>query len=188
MGIEIEKKYRLDQERADELKAKLDRIGAEFRGDVFEENSLYRGGALEEKAAVLRLRQIGNTTLLTYKEPIQQDSDLKRRLEYETEVADAEAMTRIIENLGYSLSVVYEKRRKAWHFQNVEVVLDELPFGLYMEIEGDVEAIEAAERTLEIDDLVPEPLGYPGLAVKFGTLVNNVIEARFEKQTTVDGR
>ncbi len=51
-------------------------------------------------------------------------------------VADVDATEKIIEKLGYPLAIVYEKHRKAWHFGNVEVVLDELPFGYYMEIEG----------------------------------------------------
>jgi adenylate cyclase, class 2 len=183
MGIEIEKKYRLDKKRLVEVTAKLRELGAEFCSEVFEENYLHRGGVLEERAAVLRLRKIGDRTILTYKERLRTDTDIKHRIEHETDVADVDAMERIIQSLGYKLNVVYEKHRKTWHFLDVEVVLDELPFGLYMEIEGEVEAIEAAERTLEIQDLEPEPRGYPRLAVKYGKLVNDVAEARFEKKT-----
>jgi adenylate cyclase class 2 len=183
MGIEIEKKYRLDKKRLVELTAKLGDLGAEFHSEVFEENYLHRGGVLEERAAVLRLRKIGDRTILTYKERLRNDSDIKHRIEYETDVANVDAMERIIQSLGYKLNVVYEKHRKTWHFGDVEIVLDELPFGLYMEIEGEVEAIEEAERSLEILDLVPEPRGYPRLAVKYGKLVNDVSEARFAKKT-----
>lgn len=183
MGIEIEKKYRLDKKRLVELIAKLTSMGAEFRSEVFEENYLHRGGQLEERGAVLRLRKIGNHTLLTYKERLRTDTEMKHRIEHETSVADVDAMEKIIQSLGYKLSTVYEKHRKTWHFLDVEVVLDELPFGLYMEIEGEVEAIEQAEKALEILDLEPEPRGYPRLAVKYGKLVNEVSEARFEKKT-----
>lgn len=183
MGIEIEKKYRLDKKRLVELTAKLGELGAEFRSEVFEENYLHRGGDLEERGAVLRLRKIGDCTILTFKERLRNDSDIKHRIEHETEVADVDATERIIQALGYKLSVVYEKHRKTWHFLDVEVVLDELPFGLYMEIEGEVEEIEEAEKALEIQDLEPEPRGYPRLAVKYGTLVGDVSEARFEKKT-----
>jgi adenylate cyclase class 2 len=88
-------------------------------------------------------------------------------------------MESIIEKLGYKLSVIYEKHRKTWHFRDVEIVLDELPFGLYMEIEGTIEAIEEAEKLLDIHDLEPEPRGYPRLTVKYGKLVGEVSEARF---------
>lgn len=183
MGIEIEKKYRLDKKRLVELAAKLNELGAEFRSEVFEENYLHKGGQLEERSAVLRLRKIADSTILTYKERVKTDTDIKHRIEYETAVADVDAMEKIIESLGYKLSTVYEKHRKTWHFLDVEVVLDELPFGVYMEIEGEVEAIAEAERVLEITDLEPEPRGYPRLAVKFGKLIGEVSEARFEKKT-----
>jgi len=183
VGIEIEKKYRLDKRTLVELNAKLADLGAEFRSEVFEENFLHRGGLLDENAAVLRLRKIGDHTLLTYKERFQADTEIKHRIEYETVVEDVYAMENIIQALGYKLSVVYEKHRKTWHFLDVEVVLDELPFGLYMEIEGEIEAIEEAEKVLGIQGLEPEPRGYPRLAVKYGEMVDGVAESRFEKKT-----
>jgi adenylate cyclase, class 2 len=179
MGIEIEKKYRLDKRRLVELNSRLAELGADFHGEVFEENYLHRGGVLNEREAVLRIRKIGDRAILTYKERYKNDSDIKHRIEYETEISDVGAMENIIQALGYKLSVVYEKHRKTWHFQEVEIVLDELPFGWYMEIEGDVEAIEEAERTLGLEDLESEPRGYPRLAVKYGKLVGEVSESRF---------
>ena len=109
-------------------------------------------------------------TLFTYKERVenQPESDFKHKIEFETVVSDVDATERIIEKLGYKLSVVYEKHRKSWHLSNVEVVLDELPFGYYMEIEGSIDDILAAEKLLEIEDLEPEARGYPRLTAKFG--------------------
>ncbi|MEO7673849.1 MAG: class IV adenylate cyclase [Pyrinomonadaceae bacterium] len=186
MAIEIEKKYRLDKKRLVEVTAKLREMGAEFRSEVFEENYLHRGGVIDERGAVLRLRKIGDKTLLTYKERMRNDdSDIKHRIEHETTVADVDEMENIIGRLGYKLSVIYEKHRKTWHFREVEVVLDELPFGLYMEIEGTVEAIGEAEKLLAVEDLEAEPRGYPRLTVKYGKLIGDVSEARFEKSTAV---
>lgn len=179
MNIEIEKKYRLDPKRRGEVTARLRELKAEFMGEAFEENYLHRGGDLKKRAAVLRLRKIGGRAILTYKERIGHDSGIKQRIEHETDVADADAMERIIESLGYTLNAVYEKRRQTWNFRDVVVTLDELPFGLYMEIEGEADAIKEAERTLEIQDLEVEPRGYPRLAIEHGTLVNNICEARF---------
>ena len=63
-------------------------------------------------------------------------------------------------------------------------VLDELPFGYYMEIEGDKEDILKVEKLLGADGLQPEPRGYPRLTQKFGKEnKNGVFEARFEKKT-----
>src|SRR5438128_7714148 len=170
MAIEIEKKYRLDKKRLVQLTAKLGELGAEFSKEVFEENYLHRGGVLDERNAVLRLRKIGDVTLFTYKERVenQPESDFKHKIEFETVVSDVDATERIIEKLGYKLSVVYEKHRKSWHLGDVEVVLDELPFGYYMEIEGSIEDIIEAEKLLGIEDLETEIRGYPRLTVKYG--------------------
>lgn len=185
MAIEIEKKYRLDKKRHDQVVAKLAELGATFTKEVFEENYLHRGGLLDERAAVLRLRKIGDYTILTYKEKFRNDDDIKHKIEYETVVADVDAMENIIGRLGYRLSVIYEKRRKIWHFKDVEVMMDELPFGLYMEIEGTIEAIASSERSLGIQDLEPETRGYPRLTVKYGRLHGDVSESRFERTAAI---
>jgi adenylate cyclase class 2 len=181
MAIEIEKKYRLDKKRHDEIIVKMEKLGAKFTKEVFEENYLHRGGVLDERGAVLRLRKIGDFTVLTYKEKLKNNSDIKHKIEYETVVADVDAMESIIGRLGYKLSVVYEKRRKIWHFKNVEVRLDELPFGLYMEIEGTAENISKSEKLLSIQDLDAETRGYPRLTAKYGKIKGDVAEARFER-------
>lgn len=183
MAIETEKKYRLDKRRIVGLTAKLGELGAVFASEHFEENYLHRGGLLDERSAVLRLRKIGDTTFLTYKERIKNDSDFKHKIEHETLVSDVDEMEHIIEKLGYRLSVVYEKHRKTWHLGEVEVVLDELPFGLYMEIEGSIEAILKTEKLLGIEDLEPEVRGYPRLTVKYGKQIGSVYESRFENST-----
>lgn len=181
MALEIEKKYILDKKLLVELTAKLNEIG-EFAYETFEENYLHRGGILDNLNAVLRLRKTQTRTLLTFKEKIANAGDIKHQIEFETEVADVDAMENIIEKLGYHLSVVYEKHRKAWHLGKVEVVLDELPFGYYMEIEGEVKNILKAEKLLGAEDLTPEARGYPRLTLKFGKEIEGVFEARFEKK------
>lgn len=181
MAIEIEKKYRLDKKQRERVVIRLKEVGAVFAGEAFEENFLHKGGDLKEKAAVLRLRKIGDTTILTYKEKVREDLDVKHRIEYETKVSDVEATEKIIQSLGFILNVIYEKRRQTWHFGDVEVVLDELPFGLYMEIEGTQEDIEKAEKKLGVGDLEPESRGYPRLTIAQNQKVGDVYEARFER-------
>lgn len=181
MAIEIEKKYRLNKKRLVELTAKLGELGAKFAYETFEENYLHRGGILDLRGAVLRLRKTETKTTLTYKERVASESEFKHQIEFETVVSDVEATENIIEKLGYKLAVVYEKHRKSWYLGNVEVVLDELPFGYYMEIEGAVEDILEAEKLLEITDLELEARGYPRLTTKFGVQNGTFIESRFEK-------
>lgn len=183
MAIEIEKKYLIDKKRLVELTAKLGELGAVFSYETFEENYLHRGGLLDGRNAVLRLRKTDARTILTYKEKVPTENDFKHQIEFETDVSDVDATESIIEKLGYKLSVIYEKHRKAWRLNNVEVVLDELPFGYFMEIEGSMEDITTVEKLLGADHLEPESRGYPRLTLKFGQLINGVTESRFEKKT-----
>ena len=183
MAIETEKKYRLGQKRLEEITQKLISHGAVFEKEVFEVNYQHRGGDMDERGATLRLRKIGDFTVLTYKERIKSDDGAKRKIEYETTVADVDAMEMIIQHLGYHLTAVYEKRRKYWKYGDVEVVLDELPFGLFMEIEGTSEAIENAEKKLGLKEAEYEPRGYPRLTIKYGQLNDGIAEARFERNT-----
>lgn len=180
MAIEIEKKYRLNAAHYERLLSALEEIGAEYQGEDFEENALYRGGILDEKNAVLRVRKIGARTILTYKRRIQNEFDVKRQIEHETEIGSAEEIENIIENLGFVASAVYEKRRRTWRFRQVEIVLDELPFGLFMEIEGSITAIAEAEMFLAAEDFEVEHETYPRLTAKYGKKNGEIIEARFD--------
>lgn len=185
MSIETEKKYKLGPKRVEEITQRLSELGAEFDKEVFEVNYQHRGGEMDERGATLRLRKIGDFTVLTYKEKLVAENGAKQKIEHETTVADVEAMENIIERLGYRLTAVYEKRRKYWKLDDVEVVLDELPFGLYMEIEGTLEAIAKAEQSLGLKPKEYEPRGYPRLTVKYGKEVDGVATAKFERKAAV---
>lgn len=180
MGVEIEKKYRLTAERRGPLRERLRRMGARCVGQEFEENTLYTGGQLHTRQCALRLRKVGGAAILTYKERFPSDSAVKRQREDETRVEDAEAMAAILDALGYRPALVYEKRRETWRIANCELVIDELPFGLFMEIEGDEAAIEEAEDLLDLSDLEAEPSTYPQLALAHGEKRGDVVEARFK--------
>jgi len=179
MAIEIEKKFVLSNDQREQVLENLNKFGAKLVGENLEENTLYSGEILMEKRAVLRVRKIGEKTILTYKQRIENDSDFKQQIEYETVVEKAEEMEKIIESLGFEKALVYEKRRQIWHFRAVEVLLDELPFGQYMEIEGSVTAIAEAEMLLDIENLTIENETYPHLTRRFGVQKEKLIEARF---------
>lgn len=180
MSIEIEKKYRLSDEQRQFVLDALEEVGAEYEGEDFEENILYRGGALDKKNAVLRIRKIGAKAILTYKQRIQNELDIKQQIEHETSFENPHELEKIVENLGFMKKLIYEKRRKTWRLREVEIVLDELPFGLFMEIEGSITAIREAEMILDIEDFEAEHKTYPRLTAEFGTANGELIEARFE--------
>lgn len=179
MAIEIEKKYRLTDEQRKHVLENLREMGAEYKGEDFEENSIFQSDFLVEDGGVLRIRKTVGKTILTYKKRIRNELAVKQQIEYETEVGDAEAIEKIIENLGCEKTLLYEKQRKTWHFREVEIVIDELPFGSFMEIEGSVTAIAEAEMLLDMEDFEVEHQTYPRLTAKLGKQNGNVIEARF---------
>lgn len=185
MGVEIEKKYRLTTEQRNFLEQRLPELGAEFKSEVFEENTLYRGKGLEVKRALLRLRRVGASATLAYKESLPGTSSIKRRREDETLVHDPESMNAILAALGFVPGLIYEKRRRTWRLGAAEIVLDELPFGLFMEIEGDESEIEAIEAKLEIKGLKHEKATYPQLTAKHGTPRGKLVEARFDMKSSV---
>ncbi len=180
MAIETEKKYLLTAGKYSELISALESSGAESAGEDFEENIIFTGGILIDKQAVLRLRRIGEITLLTYKERIPSQSGIKQQIEHETIVEDFDAALQIFESLGFTRSLVYEKKRRTWRFDDAEAVLDVLPFGLYMEIEGSVKAIERIEKLLGIEAFEAVHETYPQLTARFGRKNGQIIEARFE--------
>lgn len=180
MSIEIEKKYRLPEERIEAVVAALTDRGSEFIGEDEEENTIYAGPALIEKGAVLRIRKTKDRTILTYKRRLDIGGDIKHQVEEETDVSDAAAIQRIIQELGLRPALVYEKRRKTWRLGEAEVMVDVLPFGNYVEIEGTAATIRDAEASLGIADLETEEATYPRITARLGKPEGDVIAARFE--------
>ncbi len=182
MPIEIEKKYRLTQKQREEVLNRLPQIGATRERVDFEINTLYAGDSIDPKHAVLRLRRVGERGILTFKERLAGSSSIKHQLEDETTVGDPDAMDAILESLGFNPTLVYEKRRETWLLGDTEVVIDELPFGLFMEIEGEEIAIKEIEEKLAIKRLKAETATYPILARQHGIENDGVVESRFSKE------
>ena len=177
--IEVEKKFRLTKRQRDAVLKRLPEVGASLQGEEFEENTLYNGEGLTSGSCVLRLRRVEGKATLTYKRRIPSTSPIKQQREEETVVADPEAMEAILEALGYTPAIVYEKRRQTWKLGKAEIVIDVLPFGLFMEIEGRISEIKAVERKLGLKGLKAEHATYPQLTQKHGKPYDGLIEARF---------
>ena len=177
--IEVEKKFRLTKRQRDTVLKRLPEIGATLQREDFEENTVYGGEDLNVSSWVLRLRRAGGKATLTYKKRLPGASSIKQQREEETAVADAEAMEAILAALGFTPALVYEKRRQTWRLGNTEIVIDVLPFGLFMEIEGRINHIKAVERKLGLKGLRAEHATYPELTEKHGKVNDGLIEARF---------
>jgi len=120
---------------------------------TYEENLLFDtpDAQFRRQGRVLRLRR-DQRYRLTYKEPpIQHNSDFKVMQEYEVEVSDFDQAHTILTKLGFVLALRFEKYRETFTYQEAEIVLDEVPFGTFMEIEGPRETIRALATALEVD-------------------------------------
>jgi len=109
--------------------------------------------SLLARQALLRLRQ-DTRVRLTYKGLAAQDaaSEAKIREELELEVADFDRMALILARLGFGPVQTYEKYRQTYHWGDVEVVLDEMPFGTFVELEGPSDkSLKAAAAALGLD-------------------------------------
>jgi adenylate cyclase, class 2 len=181
MPIEIEKKYRLTKKQREAIARRLHKLQATAGELEFEENTLYRGGRLDLGGCALRLRRVNGRALLTFKERFPSKSAIKHQREEETVVADADAVAAILRSLEFRPALVYEKRRTRWNIGKAEVALDELPFGLFMEIEGSEKEIARVERMLEAETLPAVMETYPLLTARLGKKRGGVIEARFAR-------
>ena len=183
MGVEIEKKYRLSLSERDNVLRRLRGAGAELQREEFETNTIYRGNGIDPARTVLRLRRTERKALLTYKERHAETAasqGIRSQREDETEVADADTLAAILSALGYTPALLYEKRRATFHIADVEVVVDELPFGLFLEIEGTEEGIRAAEESLALTNAEGVAETYPELTERYGQRKGEMIEARFD--------
>ncbi len=100
---------------------------------------------------VLRLRQ-DNAAHLTYKGPGEIKEGVRLRQEIEFSVSDFDAARDLLLALGFEVSVMYEKYRTTYSLDEVEVTLDQMPYGDFAEIEGpDPASIHRASERLGLD-------------------------------------
>ena len=108
-------------------------------------------GSLRAKGQVLRLRRDTNA-ILTYKGPSDIIDGVFSRKELETTIGDLETAQRILIALGYVQILIYEKYRAVYEINDCHIMLDELPYGDFVEIEGsDISSIRKMALQIELD-------------------------------------
>jgi adenylate cyclase class 2 len=90
---------------------------------------------LSKALQVLRLRQ-DSSARLTFKGPLSDSGGVRVRQEIEFTVGDFASAQAFLTALGYHVLMIYEKFRTVYHLGGIEVCLDELPYGKFVEIEG----------------------------------------------------
>lgn len=150
-GLEIEAKFYISH--LDRISARLQELQARLiQPRVFETNLRFElpDGGLRAKGQVLRLRRDTETRLTFKSSSHEQDGVLARR-EIEFVVDDFEKARQFLEALGYQEIIIYEKYRRTFELDDALVMLDELPYGNFLEIEGrGVEQIQAVAAKLDL--------------------------------------
>jgi adenylate cyclase class 2 len=125
---------------------------------------------LRNAGSLLRLRQHGDRKILTFKGPVSYRGAMKERSEDETEVAELDSMVKILERLGFSVFMKYEKDREEWLLQDCSVVLDHTPMGDFVEVEGPPVRLERTAHLLGLDVASAVRGSYVGLWLDYKKL------------------
>ncbi len=107
-------------------------------------------GNLTREGRVLRLRK-DDTARLTYKDNSQNIEGALTRREIEFVVNDFDLAKQFIEALGYDVVFIYEKYRTTFEYRGAHIMLDELPYGNFIEIEGELEMLRPIAEELQLD-------------------------------------
>jgi adenylate cyclase class 2 len=118
--------------------------------------------SLQNRGRLLRLRR-ERQCYLTYKDNTQVEGGALRRREIEVAVDDFDACLRLIQALGYETVFAYEKYRTTYALGDCRVMLDELPLGHFVEIEGDRSEIERLADRLRLNWQCAIPRSYHAL-------------------------
>ena len=119
-------------------------LGAQSRGRYFESNLRFedKQRSLHTKKFLLRLRRDKTTTLTIKSPPAECDNKFKKMKELEVEVSDFDTMNHILQTLGFHCEQIYEKWRETLVMEETLFCLDCMPFGNFLEIEGQEEDIK----------------------------------------------
>ncbi len=128
---------------------KLEKLGAEFKGDNEQRRYVY-DVIPKEDGKWIRLRTNGKKTTLTYKNVV--DTTIDGTKELEVEVSDFEKTNELLENMGIKNRGYQENRRTQYVLNGVEIDIDSWPMiPTYVEIEGKNE--DEVLKTLDLLEL-----------------------------------
>lgn len=141
-NLEIEVKFYLKD--IESMRRNILKIGIESKGRVFETNIRYEDNhnTLIQKKTLLRLRKDEKTTLTLKSRPTMESRDFKVFNELEVEVDDMDTMNQILKALGFHPEQKYEKWRETLILDRTGLFLDRMPYGDFLEIEGQPQDIK----------------------------------------------
>jgi adenylate cyclase class 2 len=180
-GLETEAKFYVRD--LNRIKSRLEDLhGRLIQERVLERNIRFDlpGAPLRAEGRVLRLRR-DTATKLTYKSASTNEQGVLSREEIEFEVEDFEKAKHFLEALGYQKLVYYEKYRTTYALEpsegSIHIMLDELPYGDFVEIEGEtLDAIRALADQLGLNWETTIPTSYHALFERVRRALNRPMQ------------
>lgn len=156
---EIEVKYRVEDLEA--LLVALKARGIELSEPVYQDDQAYapagwQFGDSKLGVSFLRLRTVGGRHYYALKQPAE---NAQACLEFETEVADREAMHGAIVHMGYRPTVRVAKTRRVATLENCSLCVDDL---------------EGVGGFLELERLVPDDVAAGGVQAELAAFVTSL--------------
>ncbi|MCK4984795.1 MAG: class IV adenylate cyclase [Desulfobacterales bacterium] len=150
-NLEIEVKFYLAD--IEGIRNKILKLGAKSKGRLFETNIRYEdeNNSLIKKKSLLRLRQDQKTTFTLKSSPPVKSKDYKIVNELEVEVSDFATMDQILKTLGFHPEQKYEKWRETFILDQTLFCLDSMPYGDFLEIEGQEKDIRYYASKLDLN-------------------------------------
>lgn len=148
----IEKEIKLEIFDLTKLIEMLEKKGAKKESGAFQQTTRMDtpDKDLEKRSIFLRVRS-GEKNIVTLKEKLKDNNDVFERQEIETIVHDVDKMIAIFTHLGYTKQLIMEKYRLNYLYKQSKLAIDELPFGCFLEIEGEFDDIDEIVKDLELD-------------------------------------
>jgi adenylate cyclase class 2 len=137
----------------DMFRRRLQASKAISEGVVFETNYRFDNAQnqLRAERCLLRLRR-DRHNILTFKRPHPAGGrQFKTHEELEIKVSDFATTCQMLEAIGFHCAQIYEKRRETFVMDDVEICLDQLPYGDFAEIEGAPDTIPSMAAHLGLD-------------------------------------
>ena len=149
MKQEIEVKFKLTKK--DNIVKKLMMLGGKPKNSYVQTTYGFFSKDSIEKGIFPRIRIESGKPVLTVKVRPNKKSDYFERDEYSVVIDNEKAGIKVLKSMGFNRVRKFTKDRQEWKFPNVEVCLDNLYFGTFLEIEGQKKDIEEMIKSLRFE-------------------------------------
>jgi len=179
--MHTEYEVRVLEINVDDVKKKLEEVGATFEWDLLQRRYVY-DFIPKVDGKWIRLRTNGEKTTLTIKNLV--SSEIDGTQELEVEVDDFEKMNQILNELGYEAKGYQENRRVQYMLNGVEIDIDYWPLiPTYLEIEGpSEEAVYDALKKLGFSKENATTRDVEGIYLDYGYSLSEIYDLKLEEE------